>query len=113
MAKEDNGNTNEKNEEAKANGEAKTNEVQEEIKTRSAEKSEKAGVAASDINQNLKNIKLEDLNDEDDNDSLQRDLLENSNEIEEQITHLIATGHMFKAHVLAKKAFRFPLIVFP
>ena len=103
MAKEDNGNTNEKNEEAKANGEGKTNE---ETKTRSAEKSEGAGAADSDINQNLKNIKLEDLNDEDDNDSLEQNLAESSEEIEEQITNLIAAGHMFKAHVLAKKAFQ-------
>jgi class 3 adenylate cyclase len=28
------------------------------------------------------------------------------NEVEDQITNLIATGHMFKAHVIAKKAFQ-------
>ncbi len=59
-----------------------------------------------DTNQNLKNIKLEDLDDDDDNESLMRDLSKSSDEIEEQISNLIATGHMFKAHVIAKKAFQ-------
>ena len=59
-----------------------------------------------DTNQNLKNIKLEDLDDDEEEDSLQEDLAKSSDEIEEQITNLIATGHMFKAHVIAKKAFQ-------
>ena len=61
---------------------------------------------SQDVNQNLKNVKLEDLNDEEDDETLQQDLSKSSDEIEEQITNLIATGHMFKAHVIAKKAFQ-------
>ncbi|MBO6055889.1 MAG: adenylate/guanylate cyclase domain-containing protein [Alphaproteobacteria bacterium] len=63
-------------------------------------------VGNQDINQNLKNVKLEDLEDDEGEESLQQDLSKSSDEIEEEITSLIATGHMFKAHMIAKKAFQ-------
>ncbi|MDR2765966.1 MAG: adenylate/guanylate cyclase domain-containing protein [Holosporaceae bacterium] len=47
-------------------------------------------------------IEQEDVDDEDD---VSIDQLGNTN-IENQIVNLIATGHMFKAHVMAKKAFQ-------
>ncbi|MDR1235823.1 MAG: adenylate/guanylate cyclase domain-containing protein [Holosporaceae bacterium] len=43
----------------------------------------------------------------DDDDFEEDELIKAScNEVEKQITELIATGHMFKAHVIAKKAFQ-------
>ena len=63
-------------------------------------------VGNQDINKNLKNVKLEDLEDDEGEESLQQDLSKSSDEIEEEITSLIATGHMFKAHMIAKKAFQ-------
>ncbi len=66
----------------------------------------RSAVDSQNINQNLKNVKLEDLEDDEGEESLQQDLSKSSDEIEEEITSLIATGHMFKAHMIAKKAFQ-------
>lgn len=63
-------------------------------------------VGNRDINQNLKNMKLEDFEDDEAEESLQQDLAKSSDEIEDEITSLIATGHMFRAHMIAKKAFQ-------
>ncbi len=43
---------------------------------------------------------------DEDEDTAGLNVSKDSDEIEEKITTLIATGHMFKAHVLAKKAFQ-------
>lgn len=60
-----------------------------------------------DTNQDLKNVKLDDGIDEDESEeAILQSLEKNSDAIEEEITTLIATGHMFKAHVIAKKAFQ-------
>ncbi len=48
-------------------------------------------------------LTLEEDDDEDEENNEKIDLC--ANKIEEQITNLIATGHMFKAHALAKKAY--------
>ncbi len=54
----------------------------------------------------IKNVMSEigDLTDEDNEEDVIT-IDSNSENIEETISHLIATGHMFKAHVMAKKAF--------
>lgn len=85
----------------------KTSDVQESSSfERKSDNSTNQTKTIQETNQNLKNVKLEDLEDEENDEDLQQNLAQSEDEIEEQITNLIATGHMFKAHVIAKKAFQ-------
>lgn len=51
-------------------------------------------------------VKGPEDNMEDDLDDDELSLIKNTDKIEAEITNLIATGHMFKAHAIAKKAFQ-------
>lgn len=66
--------------------------------------------ASTTTNAELQNVKIQDNTEDSEDDSVEdmisNGLLNNSEEIEQKITSLIATGHMFKAHVIAKKAFQ-------
>ena len=102
VAKENDGKITEENKEEKTISDKIPKETTKTTNTTVA----KSTINNQDINQNLKNVKLEDLDDEENEEALQEDLAKSSDKIEEQITNLIATGHMFKAHVIAKKAFQ-------
>lgn len=62
--------------------------------------------SVQNTNENLKNVKLNDGMDESEDEDLVSSLTKSSDAIENEIMDLIATGRMFKAHVIAKKAFQ-------
>ena len=115
MANDNDNTSKEKTEEIKSDTEKKSDvaEKKEESVGTDQKQSENAKEETSnettDVNQNLKNVQLNDDaggSMDDDEDLILSSISKSSDEIESQITNLIATGHMFKAHVIAKKAFQ-------